>query len=234
MQQPIRLRVFNSERHSRRTDRRLRTGELGLVRGWPPANHSANDSLYLNVYSPANATRNSAFPVRVWLYGGSNTDGGIANPFYDGCNVAAHNAIMVSINYRLGPLGYLMLRDSGFMGNQALKDQILALQWVQENIAAFGGDPVWRTPLYMPSSKLTRIQKKVMLHGQSAGARDAFTLATLSEASELFSSAIFESGAGRETTTCSNAQRIGQSFAAALNCSADDVSLSIRTGPSRQ
>lgn len=63
-----------------------------------------------------------------------------------------------------------------------------------------------------------------MLHGQSAGARDAFTIATLPEAPELFSSGIFESGAGRETTTCSNAQKIGEAYARAINCSADDVS----------
>lgn len=115
---------------------------------------------------------------------------------------------MVSINYRLGPLGFLMLRDAGFNGNQALKDIVLALRWIRENIDAFGGDP-----------------QKIMLHGQSAGARDAFTIATLPEAPELFGAAIFESGAGRETTTCSNAQKIGEAYARSVKCNIDDVIL---------
>jgi carboxylesterase type B len=61
---------------------------------------------------------------------------------YDGCNVAETGAIVVTINYRLGPLGYLALESAGFGGNQGIQDALLALQWVQDNIAAFGGDPV--------------------------------------------------------------------------------------------
>lgn len=77
----------------------------------------------------------------MWLYGGSNESGGISDPLYDGCNLAT-DAILVSVNYRLGPLGWLALDSAGLKANNALLDQLLALQWVQDNIAAFGGDPV--------------------------------------------------------------------------------------------
>lgn len=99
-------------------------------------------SLYLDVWKPANATADSALPVRVWIYGGANSAGGISDPLYDGCNIASGDALLVSINYRLGPLGFLALDSAGIAGNQATQDILLALEWVQENIAAFGGDPV--------------------------------------------------------------------------------------------
>ena len=105
------------------------------------------DCLYLDVWAPANATADAALPVRVWLYGGSNVFGGIENPLYDGCNVAADaGALQVSLNYRLGPLGFLAVRDSPIVGNQAIQDMVMGLQWVQDNIAAFGGDPVSLLP----------------------------------------------------------------------------------------
>jgi carboxylesterase type B len=68
--------------------------------------------------------------------------GGISDPLYDGCDAASTDAIFVSVNYRLGPLGFLALEDASFGGNQAIQDILLALQWVQENIEAFGGDNV--------------------------------------------------------------------------------------------
>ena len=94
-------------------------------------------SLYLDVWKPANATAGSALPVRVWIYGGANSAGGISDPLYDGCNIASGDAMLVSINYRLGPLGFLALDSAGIAGNQAIQDILLALEWVQENIAAF-------------------------------------------------------------------------------------------------
>jgi carboxylesterase type B len=108
-------------------------------------------SLYLDVWKPANATADSALPVRVWIYGGANSAGGISDPLYDGCNIASGDALLVSINYRLGPLGFLALDSAGIAGNQATQDILLALEWVQENIAAFGGDPVSRCTETPPS-----------------------------------------------------------------------------------
>ena len=77
----------------------------------------------------------------MWLYGGGDESGGISDPLYDGCNVAT-DAIFVSVNYRVGPLGWLALNSTGLKANNGLRDQLLALQWVQDNIAAFGGDSV--------------------------------------------------------------------------------------------
>lgn len=100
------------------------------------------DSLYLDVWVPPNATSTSSLPVKVWIYGGSETAGGISDPLYDGCNLAMDNTLVVSINYRLGPLGWLALQSAGIGGNMGLQDILLGLSWVQSNIAAFGGDPV--------------------------------------------------------------------------------------------
>jgi carboxylesterase type B len=99
-------------------------------------------SLYVNVWAPANATSSSNLPVKVWIYGGGQQGGGIQNPLYDGCNLAAHDTLLVSINYRLGPLGYLTLDAAGIGGNFGTQDLILGLEWLQSHISAFGGDPV--------------------------------------------------------------------------------------------
>jgi len=61
---------------------------------------------------------------------------------YDGCNLAAHDTLLVAISYRLGPIGYLTLDGAGISGNFGIQDLVLGLEWVQSNIAAFGGDPV--------------------------------------------------------------------------------------------
>ena len=114
---------------------------------------------------------------------------------------------MVSINYRLGPLGFFALEEAGIGGNQAIQDLLLALQWIQENIAAFGGDP-----------------NKVMLHGQSAGATDSFTVATLPQAPKLICAVILQSGGGRDALLKDHTQALGQAFAKGINCSISDVS----------
>lgn len=150
--------------------------------------------------------------MRTWVFGGSNTAGGISNPLYDGCNVPETGALMVSINYRLGPLGFLALEEAGIGGNMAIQDILLGLQWIQDNIAAFGGDP-----------------KKVMLHGQSSGALNSFVVATLPQAPKLFSSIILESGGGRDQPLIERGEALGQSYAEALNCSVSDVSMTRNT-----
>ena len=98
-------------------------------------------SLYLDIYAPANATSASGLPVKVWLYGGTYEIGAVSDPLYSGCFSSA-DAIVVTVNYRLGPLGYLALEDTALVGNYGTQDQLLALRWVHDNIAAFGGDPV--------------------------------------------------------------------------------------------
>ena len=108
---------------------------------------------------------------------------------------------MVSLNYRVGPLGFLAVPDAGIQGNQGIQDILLGLQWVKDNIAAFGGDP-----------------DKVLLHGQSAGAVNVFTVATLPQAKTLIKAVIMQSGGGREAPLADVAYHLGSTFAQALGC----------------
>lgn len=113
----------------------------------------------------------------------------------------------VSLNYRLGALGFLVSESAGLLGNYGIQDQILALRWVQENIESFGGD-----------------FDKVAVFGQSAGGVDAHILATLDEAPSLMKSAIMESGAGQSVSNMSSVAAFSEKFAALLPCAIDDVS----------
>lgn len=94
------------------------------------------------MWVPPNATAASGLPVKVFIYGGAETSGGISDPLYDGCNVAEAGAVLVSINYRLGPFGFLALQNTSIGGNFGIQDILLGLQWIQDNIKGFGGDPV--------------------------------------------------------------------------------------------
>jgi para-nitrobenzyl esterase len=148
----------------------------------------SEDCLTLNVWT-SNATPSSPMPVMVFIHGGyfqqgssADTFGGL--PMYDGAYVAAHQpVVVVTINYRLGALGFLA--DSALAaadpdhhaGNYGLLDQIAALEWVQTNIAAFGGDPT-----------------RVMVFGQSAGGYSVCNLLVSPLANGLFSRAVIESG----------------------------------------
>jgi carboxylesterase type B len=100
-------------------------------------------SLHLSVWAPANATKNSSLPVKVWIYGGNGYEGASSDPLYNGCGIAT-NAIVVSMNYRLGPIAWLTLGSpSNITGNYGILDILMALHWVQENIASFGGNNVF-------------------------------------------------------------------------------------------
>jgi carboxylesterase type B len=103
-------------------------------------------SLFLNIWAPANATSSSKLPVKFWVYGGTDNAGGISDPLYNGCNIAT-DSIVVSAAYRLGVLGFLSLDTAGIPGNMGFQDIELALRWVQDNVAAFGGDPVSQSEL---------------------------------------------------------------------------------------
>jgi para-nitrobenzyl esterase len=105
--------------------------------------HFSEDCLYLNVWSPAE--RPASLPVMVWLHGGGYSIGAGGLPPYDGKALAKRGAVVVTINYRLGHLGFfahpaLEGEDGERLYNFGLMDQISALRWVQENIASFGGD----------------------------------------------------------------------------------------------
>ncbi|KAH8901350.1 alpha/beta-hydrolase [Thozetella sp. PMI_491] len=160
----------------------------------------SEDCLFVEVWAPANA---SQLPVRVWFFGGGDATGGVSNPAYDGCSsAAATNSIQVNVNYRLGPLGWLSLQRAGLTGNYGLQDQLLALQWVQENIEAFGGD-----------------KDKVMAFGESAGAWDVWSLATMPQAPSLMKAAVMESGGGVWLPTLAQADAFNEFYISYLNCS---------------
>ena len=144
----------------------------------PPA-ATSEDCLSLNVWSPEDARR---APVIVWLHGGSLRIGVSSLPLYDGNNYASRGVVFVSVNYRLGPLGWLAHEElsgespAGISGNYGLLDQIGALEWVRDNIAAFGGDPA-----------------NVTVMGESAGALSTTYLMVSPQARGLFGKAIIQS-----------------------------------------
>ncbi|MFD1905524.1 carboxylesterase family protein [Paenibacillus rhizoplanae] len=155
------------------------------------------DCLYLNVWSPAVVAETEALPVMVWIHGGTFVTGAGSQPMFEGSNMAASgNVVVVTVNYRLGPLGFLHLSPlgGGLGSNLGLLDQIAALEWVQQNIAAFGGDPA-----------------RVTVFGESAGSMSIAALLAMPAAKGLFARAIMESGAAQ---TLNGEQ--GRQIAAAL------------------
>lgn len=148
----------------------------------PEAGASGEDCLYLNVWTPS-ISIDAKRPVMVWLHGGSNRWGGGDEPRYDGTALARRGVVVVTLNSRLGLFGYLAHRalssesGRGSSGNYGLFDQIAALEWVQSNIEAFGGDP-----------------GRVTLFGGAAGAVDLFYLMISPLAEGLFHQAIAQSG----------------------------------------
>lgn len=134
------------------------------------------DCLNLNVYSPKLDKKKSR-AVMVYLHGGAFIMGGGASFFFGPGYLIEQNVVLVTFNYRLGPLGFLSTSDSAAVGNQGLQDQILALQWVRDNIERFGGDPT-----------------KVTIFGEDAGAASVTLLAMSPLADGLFHRAIALSG----------------------------------------
>ena len=157
------------------------------------------DCLTLNVWTAADGMRSARRPVMVWIHGGSYVNNGTANPRDWGDKfVKAHpEVVMVSINYRLGLLGFLDLsslpdgKDYAYSGNLGILDQVEALRWVKRNIAAFGGDPA-----------------NVTIVGHSAGAGSVSILASIDEAQGLFRRAIAQSGSVAFTSSREDCQRL--------------------------
>ena len=156
----------------------------------------------IDVYVPPNVEDG----VKVWQYGGFNEVGGTTYPLYDGCHLAT-DSIAVAFSYHVGPLGFFALESAGIKGNMAIHDALAALQWVQTNIASFGGN-----------------KSQVVLFGQSSGGDDTFVISTLPQAKRLISAAIVELGGGQFVTPYNVAQEVGVGYAATLNCSVKDVS----------
>lgn len=146
-----------------------------------PYPEMSEDCLYLNVWAPEGAA-GKKLPVMVYIHGGGNGSGWSYEKEFDGEGIASRDVILVTINYRLGVFGFLAHPDlteeaGGSSGNYGLMDQLAALQWVNDNITAFGGDP-----------------DNVTVFGQSAGAMDMTLLVCSDRTEGLVDRAIFQSG----------------------------------------
>ena len=139
-----------------------RAGMLESIQGFDPAT-TDEDCLFLNVFTSGPPETNNSKPVLVWIHGGAYTNGSSSTPWYHGGNLAAQGSVVVSINYRLGALGFL--GD----GNYGILDMVSALRWVNKNIAAFGGNP-----------------NNVTIFGESAGGSALIALMACPEAQGLF------------------------------------------------
>ncbi len=159
--------------------------------------------------NPLSQSSGSAVPVLVFFNGGAFMEGSNQGPFgmYNGSRLAQQGVVVVSANYRVGAFGYLATGRGGVAGNFGLMDQVAALQWVQANIAAVGGDP-----------------SQVTIFGESAGAMSIGLLLTTDHAKGLFKRAIMESNvAGMNYRNLTEAALIADVFCGQLNCSNCDV-----------
>jgi para-nitrobenzyl esterase len=142
----------------------------------------SEDCLFLNVYSPADSKDKSKLPVMFWIHGGGYAGGASSEPRHNGDFLPLKGVVLVTINYRLGVLGFLATEDlakeaNGVAGNYGLLDMVAALQWVKANIKKFGGDP-----------------DNVTIFGESAGSFAVSTLMASPMAQGLFHKTIGESG----------------------------------------
>lgn len=177
---------------------------------------ASEDCLTLNVWAPLGAR---GAPVMVWLHGGGNQQGGSSIPFYDGASFARDGVVLVTVNYRLGPLGFFAHPSLGSegrpAGNYGLMDQIAALDWVRRNARAFGGDPT-----------------QVTVFGESAGGQDILLLLASKAAKGLFSKAIVESGGGwGPTRSLADAQARAREAAVSAGLPADATASQLRGLP---
>ncbi|CAN5158512.1 carboxylesterase family protein [soil metagenome] len=173
-------------------------GQVGAICIQPPANGDpgvgplpmSEDCLTLNVWAPED--RAGPLPVMVWIHGGGFINGSGTAALYDGTQLAKRGVVVVTINYRLGRLGFFAhpaltaeaVAEGGIVGNYGLADMIASLEWVRANIAAFGGDPA-----------------NVTIFGESAGGAAVTRLMIAEKARGLFQRAVVQSGFGRDHGT---------------------------------
>lgn len=152
------------------------------MQGGNPVSGKSEDCLYLNIWTPAKSAKEK-LPVLVWIYGGGFSFGSTSDPVHDGEHLAHKGVVLVSIAYRVGQLGFLAHPElsaenpNSVSGNYGLLDQIAGLQWIQNNIEAFGGDPA-----------------RVTIFGESAGGIAVSMLCASPLAKGLFHGAISQSG----------------------------------------
>ncbi|HBZ70804.1 MAG TPA: carboxylesterase, partial [Deltaproteobacteria bacterium] len=176
-----------------------------------PATEVSEDCLTLNVWTPA-AGDGRRRPVLVWIHGGAFVFGSGSQAPYEGAQLSAlGDVVVVTLNYRLGALGFLALpalaeEEGGVCGNFGLLDQIAALEWVRDHAAVFGGDP-----------------DRVTIFGESAGAMSVGTLLGTPAARGLFRNAIAQSGAAHNVSTPEQGERVAHAFMKELGLALTDV-----------
>jgi para-nitrobenzyl esterase len=181
----------------------------------PQLAHS-EDCLQLNVWTPK-FPMTAPVPVMVWVHGGGNTAGSGIEALFNGEMLASHGVVVVNVNYRLGVFGFFahpgLTKESPHhaSGNYGLADQIMALRWVQDNIAKFGGDP-----------------KNVTIFGESAGAGDVNALIASPLTKGLFVRVIAQSGPAGAGLALAAAEKRGVDFAASLGFTGDDALARLR------
>ena len=175
--------------------------EMSIDNGGGDVRPIAEDCLFLNVWTPA-SDPSAKRPVMVWIHGGSLLFGSGGTPIYSGAPLATRGAVVVTINYRMGALGFFAhpsVVEPGGDVNFGLLDQIAALHWVQRNIAAFGGDPA-----------------NVTIFGQSAGAESVLALFVSPLAKGLFQKGIAQSPYGIPSHTLVKARATAANVATGL------------------
>ena len=166
---------------------------FGMVTTIPEPSFPGDATLNVNVFTPAPGDETAKLPVLVWIHGGGFFAGSPSSPWYDGRSYNRDGIVTVSLSYRLGFDGFGWISDAPT--NRGLRDMILGLEWVRDNIAAFGGDP-----------------SKVTIAGQSAGGSAAMCLLASPLARPLFARVISHSGGGL-TRELAESERIGREMA---------------------
>ena len=187
---PVKIKPWTGERDATRFGPSpMQSGELGME-------HS-EDCLYLNIWAPAGK---GPFPVYVWIHGGGFTAGHAFESMYDGMEITKEGVICISVAYRLGVFGFLDLEpllgaDYAGSANNALRDLMTALEWIQQNISAFGGDP-----------------SRVTIGGESAGAKLTDILMGVPSAQPLFHQMISESGGAERVWSRAQSKSVAHGF----------------------
>lgn len=179
--------------------------------GWPEEHSVDEDCLYLNVWTPGlDATPR---PVMFWIHGGGYAVGSGSWPLYDGTRLARRgDVVVVTVNHRLGPLGYLHLggiagEEFATSGNNGQLDLVAALEWVRDNIASFGGDPA-----------------NVTVFGESGGGAKISTLLAMPQASGLFHRAVIQSGPAMRVSSVRRAEQAANDLLDELDVTAENLS----------
>jgi len=179
------------------------------------------DCLYLNVFAPAGGAARK--PVLVWIHGGGFVIGSGSQVIYEGSRLARRgDVVVVTVNYRLGALGFLHLAElcpelPGAVSNAGLRDQVAALAWVRRHVEAFGGDP-----------------ENVTIFGESAGGMSVATLLAMPSARGLFQRAAPQSGACHHFHAPEMATRVAEAFLASLGIERRDAARALRELPAQK